>query len=78
MTSYPCNKYEQITPSYRLSVKYLCGASAMLGRTPSDVLSESKKLLVLVSNKLFPAGDIFFFSSGGLKIETFYRNFRFN
>ena len=22
MTSYPCNKYEQITPSYRLSVKY--------------------------------------------------------
>ena len=20
MTSYPCNKYEQITPSYRLSV----------------------------------------------------------
>ena len=23
MTSYPCNKYEQITPSYRLSVKYI-------------------------------------------------------
>ena len=22
MTSYPCNKYEQITPSYLLSVKY--------------------------------------------------------
>ena len=22
MTSYPCNKYEQIAPSYRLSVKY--------------------------------------------------------
>ena len=22
MTSYPCNKYEQITPSYRLSVNY--------------------------------------------------------
>ena len=24
MTSYPCNKYEQITPSYRLSVKQSC------------------------------------------------------
>ena len=23
MTSYPCNKYEQITPSYLLSVKYI-------------------------------------------------------
>ena len=23
MTSYPCNKYEQITPSYLLSVKYM-------------------------------------------------------
>ena len=23
MTSYPCNKYEQITPSYHLSVKYI-------------------------------------------------------
>ena len=23
MTSYPCNKYEQITPSYRLSVKQI-------------------------------------------------------
>ena len=31
MTSYPCNKYEQITPSYLLSVKYfqriMCGFS---------------------------------------------------
>ena len=25
MTSYPCNKYEQITPSYLLSVKYISG-----------------------------------------------------
>ena len=33
----------------------------MLGRTPSDVISELKKLLVLLSNKLFTctAGDIF-------------------
>ena len=31
----------------------------MFGRTPSDVISESKKLLVLLSNKLFTAGDIF-------------------
>ena len=31
----------------------------MLGRTPSDVISESKKLLVLLSNKHFAAGDIF-------------------
>ena len=23
MTSYPCNKYEQITPSYRLSVNHI-------------------------------------------------------
>ena len=31
----------------------------MLGSTPSDVISELKKLLVLLSNKLFTAGDIF-------------------
>ena len=31
----------------------------MLDRTPSDVISELKKLLVLLSNKLFTAGDIF-------------------
>ena len=31
----------------------------MLGRTPSDVISELKKLLVLLLNKLFTAGDIF-------------------
>ena len=31
----------------------------MLGKTPSDVISKSKKLLVLMSNKLFTAGDIF-------------------
>ena len=30
----------------------------MLGKTPSDVISESKKLFVLLSNKLFTAGDI--------------------
>ena len=43
----------------------------MLGRTPSDVISELKKLLVLLSNKRFTAGDIFGFLSGGLKIEAF-------
>ena len=31
----------------------------MLGRTLNDVISESKKLFVLLSNKLFTAGDIF-------------------
>ena len=31
----------------------------MLGKTLSDVISESKKLFVLLSNKLFTAGDIF-------------------
>ena len=31
----------------------------MLGKTPSDVISESKKLFVLLLNKLFRAGDIF-------------------
>ena len=28
MTSYPCNKYEQITPSYLLSVKYIIIATS--------------------------------------------------
>ena len=31
----------------------------MLGKTPNGVISESKKLFVLLSNKLFTAGDIF-------------------
>ena len=31
----------------------------MLGRTPNDVISEPKKLFVLLSKKLFTAGDIF-------------------
>ena len=31
----------------------------MLGKTPNDVISLSKKLFVLLSNKLFTAGDIF-------------------
>ena len=31
----------------------------MLGKAPSDVIFESKKLFVLQSNKLFTAGDIF-------------------
>ena len=38
---------------------FLCNASVMLGRTTNDVISESKKLLVLLSDKLFTAGDIF-------------------
>ena len=31
----------------------------MLGNTPNDVISKSKKLFVLLSNMLFTAGDIF-------------------
>ena len=31
----------------------------MLGRIPSDGISELKKFLVLLSNKRFTAGDIF-------------------
>ena len=50
----------------------------MLGRTPSAGISELKKLLVLESNKLFTAGDILDSFIGGLKIEAFNHNFRFN
>ena len=32
MTSCPCNKYEQITPSYRLSVNYSTPESGIAGR----------------------------------------------
>ena len=31
----------------------------MLGKTPNDVISESKKLFVLLSSKLFTPGDVF-------------------
>ena len=31
----------------------------MLGKTPNNVISESKKVFVLLSNKLFTVGDIF-------------------
>ena len=31
----------------------------MLDKTPNDVISELKKLFVLLSNQLFTAGDIF-------------------
>ena len=48
----------------------------MLGRTPSDVISESKKLLVLLSNKLFTAGAFSVLLSGGLKIEAFQLQFQ--
>ena len=50
----------------------------MLEKTPNDVISESKKLFVLLSNKLFTAGDIFSSLSGGLIAEVPGCNFRFN
>ena len=36
MTSYPCNKYEQITPSYLLNVKYI-----VFVVTPLDTIIET-------------------------------------
>ena len=40
MTSYPCNNYEQITPSYRLSVKYI---NIDKGDTHGVILLDIKK-----------------------------------
>ena len=41
MTSYPCNKYEQITPSYHLSVNYIDQTAYIKGR----FIAESVRLI---------------------------------
>ena len=43
----------------------------MLGNTPNDVISESKKLFVLLSNKIFTAGDICRFIYQAPNIRSF-------
>ena len=43
----------------RNKIAHICAVPLMPGNTLSDVMSESRKLFVLMSNKLFTAGDIF-------------------
>ena len=45
MTSYPCNKYEQITPSYRLSVNYTLYS---LKETLRDKCTPTQKVILLL------------------------------
>ena len=52
MTSYPCNKYEQITPSYLLSVKYETVQHLLAGAIGGSLKEREKVPLTFFPMKL--------------------------
>ena len=72
MTSYPCNKYGQITPSYLLSVKYIIDQHHARGLSPFIALLISFDSYFKICNSLSSVCQLYTFFQLLTFKEVFY------